>query len=110
MINEKLLGLLKALQRGTSVGHVPWQDLPEDEMFLAQIGPGIVRVGKFSIGDRKGYTLWVFGVGGVIVAELEVFEGDPNFHLIEDIYASARLWVRDGEQLIDRMITQLTLA
>jgi hypothetical protein len=110
MINEKLLGLLKALQRGTSVGHVPWQDLPEDEMFLAQIGPGIVRVGKFSIGDRKGYTLWVFGVGGVIVAELEVFEGDPNFPLIEDVYASARLWVRDGEQLIDRMITQLTLA
>ena len=105
MLKEKLLGLLTALARGTSRGMIQWQELPDSEMFRAYVNPGMVRIGKCGEGTgKRGYILWVIDASGVIVGEIEIFEDEPQFTIIEDLYMTARLKARGGDSLIDQMI------
>ena len=108
MLTEKLLGLLTALARGTSRGMIQWQELQDSEMFRANVHPGMVRIGKS--GDetgKQGYILWVIAASGVIVGEIEIFEDEPQFTIMEELYKTARLKARGGDFLIDQMMQSL---
>jgi hypothetical protein len=107
MATNKMLELLGALKSGTEAHRVTWQDLPEEDMFRAHIGVGMVRLGKAETPGTLGYKLWLMAPGGAIVGELEVNRGEPAYDLIEDVYMSARLAARGGEQLLDQMIQLL---
>jgi hypothetical protein len=108
MATPKLVELLKALSKGTAGKQIWWEDLPDEEMFRAHVAGGMVRIGKSDSADLRGYTLWLIGPGGVIAGEFEIRENDPNYPLIEDVYTSARMSARGGDQLVDAIIRQLS--
>jgi hypothetical protein len=107
MTSDKIVELLKALKIGTETRRVLWEDLPDEEMFRAQVGIGFVRIGKTESGSKKGYALWLIDLNGGIAAEVEFFRGDPGFDLIEHVYTSARLAARNGEMIIDSIIREI---
>ena len=112
MASDKFMTLLRALKKGTDNKKVCWEDLPDDEMFRAQAGGGFVRIGTSALASttRKGYSLWLIGLDGAIVAEIDYFPDDQGYGLIEDLYQTARLVARGGDQMVDSIIRQLNPA
>src|SRR5438270_24700 len=104
MASEKYVQMLKALKKGTEEKRLHWEDLPDEDMFRAQAGGGLVRIGPAGDQDRKGYTLWLIGHGGTIAAEVNFFQGDAGFEAIEEVYSTARLAARGGDRMIDQII------
>jgi hypothetical protein len=107
MASQKIIDLLKALKLGMESGRVRWEDLPDEEMFRTQMGGGLVRIGKADEESGRGYTLSLIGHNGRIAAEVNFYPNDPGYELIDDVFSSARLAARGGEQIIDNIIRQL---
>ena len=82
-------------------------DFWDEDMFRTHIGRCLIRIGKADNGLKKGYALWLIGNGGSIAAEAEFYPDEPGYEFIEDLYTSARLSTRGGEQLIDNIIDLL---
>ena len=107
MASNKFVQLLEALKTGTENKRVLWQDLPDEEMFRAQVAGGMVRIGKLESPNPKGYILWVMKGDGAIIGELEIRQGEEFFPLIDELYGLARLRARNGETVLDSMIRTL---
>lgn len=108
MLSDKFIPFLEALKLGTEKDRLIWQDLPDEEMFRTSSTGGLIRIGKIkNISDlRTGYTLTLTGPGGAIAAELEVWPGEQGYGVIDDLYTTVRLKVRNGAQVIDNIINQ----
>jgi hypothetical protein len=105
MATQKIVELLNALMVGTEKRQVFWEDLPDEDMFRTHVGGGLIRIGRTE--DKKGYALWLMGHGGAIVAEASFLPSEPGFQLSEEVYSSARLAARGGNELLDNIIRQL---
>ena len=103
----KLIELLRALQVGTQEKRIVWEDLPDEDMFRGQVAGAFVRLGKTEKRFQRGYALWLIGPGGAVVAEAEYYPDDDGYEVIEDVYATARLSARGGDQLLAQMIRKL---
>lgn len=107
MSDNRFLTLLRGLKLGTDKNQIHWSELPEEEMFRAHVGSGMVRIGRTDQGDRKARTLWVLNGAGAEIAEIELREGDVDYQLIDDLFTSARLVARNGRQVLDSMLRTL---
>ncbi|HXD84998.1 MAG TPA: hypothetical protein VN641_00785 [Urbifossiella sp.] len=112
MATQQFVQLLSALKKGTDERRVHWEDLADEDMFRTRQGGGLIRIGQSSLASttRKGYTLWVIGPAGEIVAEIDFFPEDAGYDLIEDLYHSARLQARGGQQIVENIIRTLNPA
>jgi hypothetical protein len=110
MASEKLVQMLSALRLGTIKDQLVWQDLPDEDMFRTPVAGGLIRIGMtqgLSIGQtRQGFTLAIIGPQGTVAADVEFRPGEDGYDVIEDLYTTVRLKVRQGTQIIDNIISQ----
>jgi hypothetical protein len=109
MTRDKLIELLQGLKAATEQSKLQWQDLPDEEMFRAHVGSGMVRIGRSTVANHQVFTLWVMSPTGAIAAQLDIWDNDieSDFKLIETVYSLARLAARGGDSLLDSMLNNL---
>ena len=108
--NAKFVQLLENIRDATAKGRLQWEDTIHEDSFRLVLDYAILRIGvSYDDGlERETYSAFLMNEAGRVVDSLTSEEGSRE--LLANLFGLARRSARGAEDLIDRMLGDLTLS